>query len=103
MGLGLLRRRLVVVGVLATKALIDRTESVAEPFPQSPPTAIDHLRGPQDSSLVADTGIAAESAPDSPDLGVAFGPVALETAWATIRYSPDPGLALIFSHLYSVT
>ena len=94
---------LVVVGVLGTKALIDRTESAAEPFTQTPPTAIDHLRGPHENSPVAATGIAAESVPSSPDEGVAFGPAALETAWAAIRYSPEPGLALIFSHLYPVT
>jgi hypothetical protein len=48
---------------------------------------------------MADTGITAEWVPRSPDDGVAFGPAAIEAAWAWIRYSPEPGLALIFSPL----
>lgn len=37
-----------------------------------------------------------------PGLGVLFGSTANEAAWASIRYSPNPGLSLMFSQLYPV-
>ena len=37
-----------------------------------------------------------------PGLGVLFGSTAQEAAWTVIRYSPNPGLSLMFSELYPV-
>ena len=44
----------------------------------------------------------AQSDPTNTDAGVAvlFGPTATEAEWAVIRYSPNPGLELMFSRLY---
>ena len=37
-----------------------------------------------------------------PGLGVLFGSTANEAAWASIRYSTDPGLSLVLSEMYPV-
>ena len=50
------------------------------------------------------SNVAVVGAPSSgdPGLGVLFGSTANEAAWASIRYSPNPGLSLMFSQLYPV-
>ena len=47
---------------------------------------------------------AAVGAPSTgdPGLGVLFGSTAVEAAWASIRYSMDPGLSLVLSEMYPV-
>ena len=55
----------------------------------------------EDTVCSTDSAVGAPSTRD-PGLGVLFGSTAQEAAWAGIRYSPNPGLSLLFSELYPV-
>jgi hypothetical protein len=51
-----------------------------------------------------DPSMTATTSPNGdPGLEVLFGSIATEAARSTIRHSPNPGLALIFSELYPRT
>ena len=64
----------------------------------SAPVANVRFQGNVASTAVA---VGAPSTGD-PGLGVLFGSTANEAAWASIRYSMNPGLSLVLSEMYPV-
>ncbi len=85
-----LRRAVIAMSLLAVVAGATTTRS-ADP-------AVAGFRSSASPPVVApDNG----SLPDS-GLGVLFGKTAVEAEWAVVRYSPNPGLELMFSRLYPV-